>query len=469
VTEAPLPKLALIPVLAGLLWLLGPADEGLVSFLLSAVPGGLLLAGGVATFGLPGDLRTQQVTALGGVVGVVIGVPALFFAGFGFGLLLMLLSAASFVASGWIAQSGAPEYEDVPEPILTPWLATKVAVDEAVLGTMALRRRPAAGRERHASVEEVRRAEVLFRERGWLEKPASYHTEPPPLEAPEFARARSRGVDYEHMRFASEYEPPDDVPGRERWLEYAPNRTAHAWVLRHSDGPRPWLMCIHGYGMGTPFVDIPAFEPRFLHERLGLNLVWPVLPLHGPRKIARRSGSEFIGGYQLNSVHAEAQAMWDLRRILSWVRAQDAPAVGVYGLSLGGYTTALLASLDGDLACAIPGIPATDFARLARRFATPMLLREAEAIGLSWEDIDAVHRVVSPLALEPRVPHERRFIFGGVADRLVPPDQVRDLWLHWQKPRIVWYQGSHLSIAREPEVRALLRDALEETLVAPAS
>ena len=39
--------------------------------------------------------------------------------------------------------------------------------------------------------------------------------------------------------------------------------------------------------------------------------------------------------------------------------------------------------------------------------------------------------VVSPLALMPRVAHERRYIFGAVADRLVPPDQVRDLWEHW--------------------------------------
>jgi len=56
-------------------------------------------------------------------------------------------------------------------------------------------------------------------------------------------------------------------------------------------------------------------------------------------------------------------------------------------------------------------------------------------------------------------------MFGGIADRLVPPDQVRDLWLHWGKPRIAWYAGSHLSFGWEPEVKALLRDALNETLL----
>lgn len=463
-SEARFPKLAAVPVLAGLCWLLGPADQGPVSFLLSVLPGALLLAGGAAAFLLPGDLRTHQITAAGGVVGTVFGLLAFFFAGFSYGLLLFGLSAASFVAAGWLAQEQEPEYEDVPDTPLTISVASKVAFDEAVLATMSLRPRPDRA-ERHASAVEVRRAEALFRERGWLDKPASYHQAPPPLVDPELVPVRSRARAYEHMRFASEYEPPEDVPGRERWLEYSRNRAAHAWVLRHPEGPRPWLMCLHGYGMGSPGIDLRAFQADLLHRDLGLNLVLPVLPLHGPRKLGRRSGTEFIGGYELNTVHAEAQAMWDLRRILSWVRAQEAPAVGVYGLSLGGYTTALLACLDRDLACALAGIPASDFPRLSRRFATPMLLREAEAIGLTWEDMEAVYKVVSPLALEPVVPHEARNIFAGTADRLVPPDQVRDLWLHWDRPRMVWYPGSHLSFGREPQVQALVREVLHETLL----
>jgi hypothetical protein len=215
--------------------------------------------------------------------------------------------------------------------------------------------------------------------------------------------------------------------------------------------------------MGRPWLDLGAFEARRLHRELGLNLLLPVLPLHGPRRIGWRSGAEFVGSFYLNTVHAEAQAMWDLRRLLGWLRGTGAPRIGVYGLSLGGYTAALLASLDRDLACAIAGIPGADFARVERRFATPMLLREAEAIGLDWDDIESVLRPISPLALAPRVARERRYLFAGIADRLVPPDQVRDLWEHWERPRIVWYAGAHLSFAREPEVRALVDGALRES------
>ena len=71
-------------------------------------------------------------------------------------------------------------------------------------------------------------------------------------------------------------------------------------------------------------------------------------------------------------------------------------------------------------------------------------------------------RVISPLALPPRVPKERRYIFGGVADQLVPPNQVRDLWRHWDRPRIEWYQGGHVSFRLHRQVRQLLDDALRE-------
>src|SRR5438034_593341 len=84
-------------------------------------------------------------------------------------------------------------------------------------------------------------------------------------------------------------------PGGDRWLAHEANRTAHAWVLRHRDDePRPWLICLHGFGTGTPFMDIPGFRARRLHRRFGLNLVFPTLPLHGHRRIGRISGEGFM-------------------------------------------------------------------------------------------------------------------------------------------------------------------------------
>ncbi|MHA7837827.1 MAG: alpha/beta hydrolase, partial [bacterium] len=141
------------------------------------------------------------------------------------------------------------------------------------------------------------------------------------------------------------------------------------------------------------------------------------------------------------------------------------PSVGAFGLSLGGYTTANFVSLADGLACAIAGIPLADVPRMLRRHGAAHQIQYAIHRGLDFGRASQVMGVVSPLALEPRVPREGRLIFSGNADRLVPPDQVRDLWRHWEEPEIVWYAGSHLSFNAEREVwRAVDRTLLETGL-----
>ena len=310
---------------------------------------------------------------------------------------------------------------------------------------------------------EVQAARELYKDRGWLEKPLSYHVTPPPLTDPDIVRRRVRGMDYEHLRFASGFEPRAEEPRREMWLSGEANRTAHAWALRHADPSRPWLVCIHGYQMGDALIDLSAFEAGRLHKAYGMNLLFPVLPLHGPRKIGRRSGDGYLAGEPLDTVHAVANAMWDLRRLLSWIRAQGGTKIGVHGLSLGGFHTALLACLDDGLACAIPGIPLADVTRVVWRHGPPLRIRHFERNGVVHEAVSEVLRVVSPLALEPRVPKERRYLYAAVADRLVPADQVYDLWRHWDEPEIVWYQGGHVTFRFHPEVRRLVDRALVDS------
>jgi len=454
------PREAWVPLLAGLYWLWSAPDHGLIGFLFSVIPGCLLLGAGLSMLLMPGDRRITQFAALGGVLGVVFALPAFFVVGFFSGLALALAAAASFLAAGVHSIAIEPHIEGVPDLELSTAVSAQVALDEALLATMTLTN-PLPRTGDHVRIErELAAARELYEARGWLEKPADFHCLPPLLEKPEIRAERARNIDFEHLSFDSDYEPHPDEPGRDRWLGYGANRRAHAWVKRHSGGPRPWLVAIHGYQMGRPLIDLLAFAPEYFHDRLGLNLLLPVLPLHGPRRVRRRSGDGFIGAEVLDTVHAEAQAMWDIRRLLSWVRAQGEPGVGVLGLSLGGYNAALLASLDDALRCAILGVPLADFARAMFRHGPALYLQDAAGEGIDQDRTHEVLRVVSPLALDPLVPKEGRFLFAAVGDRLVPADQPRDLWRHWSEPRIEWYQGGHLTFRAHAPVRRLVVEAL---------
>lgn len=375
-------------------------------------------------------------------------------------LLSPAVSVAEFLASRWRTWANDPDHPEIPAARRTLALAGKVALDELLLTAMiASVRLPSRGERRRIS-REVEDAIALFDSRGWLDAPASYHREAPELTRLSLRRASAGAQAFSHMTFESEYEPEADEPGRVRWLDRRANRTAHAWVLRHSGRPRPWLMCIHGYGMGFPFADLGGFRAETLSRVLGLNLIFPVLPLHGPRRDGRRSGHGFVAGDHLDTVHAVAQAMWDIRRILAWIRRQDDEGVGVYGLSLGGYNAAVLASLDPDLACVIAGVPAICFVDFVREHGPLIRLRDERADELMCENAERLLRVVSPLSLTPVLPRERRFLFGGIADRFIPATHVQRLWEHWGRPRVAWYQGTHVTFTWERDVQDLIEEAL---------
>lgn len=360
------------------------------------------------------------------------------------------------LASRWREE----QVRDIPTPRGGLAIASKIALDEFFLATEVasapmVTPTSVPGRVIH----ELSQALELFEERGWLEDPASYHRAPPPVRRVQLERRGVPGFSYERLSFESGFEVRAEEPGAERWNGREPLRTAWGWVMRHPGQPRPWLVCVPGYRMGYPLVDFTGFSARWLHRKLGLNVAIPVLPLHGPRRIGARSGDGYFSGDFVDTLHAQTQAVWDVRRLIGWLRANGAPAIGLHGVSLGAYTGALVAALEPDLDCVVAGVPAADFPRLVRSHVPAVVFRVAERFGFSFERIERLLRVVSPFAIAPGVPAERCYLYAGLVDRLASPDQARDLWEHWGRPRVAWYHGSHISFLWEAEVKKLLVEA----------
>jgi pimeloyl-ACP methyl ester carboxylesterase len=374
------------------------------------------------------------------------------------------------LASRWLLPTSAfGEPDGVPLASRSPLVIAKVVLDEIFFVTEVLTARFLSAADRARVQSEIAEAVGFFDDRGWLADPLGYYATPPPLEPRALATASTLGRTYRHLTFASEYTPHPGEPGGDRWHERDANRTAHAWLLQHPGPPRPWLVCLHGYRTGSPLTGFFQFSPRWLHETLGVNLVLPVLPLHGPRASGWRSGEGMFSGEIMDLVHLKAQAVWDLRRLIAWLRARDGVPVGLYGLSLGGGIAALTAALEPDLACVIAGMPMVDVMGLVQRHVPAFVQGLAERNGISFAQVARLLQVVSPLAMAPRVTPERLFIFGGAADRIVPSSQISALWHHWGKPRIEWHGGTHTSFGIEDSVRLLVAEALLMTRMAHAA
>jgi len=453
---------SLVPALAGALWLWMAVRGGTAAILLGALPGALLLGTGLSGVLWDAGSRTLQYMALASGLGVVLSVPVAVLLGPATGVVLGAISAASFLATGYLALAEHRRLSDVPAPNISPGFALSAATDEVMMCAIILTTWPVAVGPVAVRVRrEASEAYPLFEERGWLAKPATYHREPPPLKKPTIQPISHRGWEIECLTFDSLYEPRTEEPGRERWLARRHAPTAYAWTLRHQGEQRPWLICVHGLRVGGLRNNLSLFRPDYLHQELGLNILMPVLPTHGPRRRGPIGGERTLSGDVMDSLHTGEQAIWDLRRLVSWLRkSEGAPAVGAIGHSLGGYVVALLASLERDLDCAVAGNPAVDPAHLFWTNAPAIVTHSLSAEGMREDTLEALLRPISPLALEPMVPHERRAIFAGVGDRVVPPTEADSLWRHWERPRVGWYQGAHGRFLHAPEARRVLEDAL---------
>ncbi len=403
---------------------------------------------------------------VGGALALLAGLGSAIFGALGTGLATAALGAAGAFVGAELSLAAHPRTRPLGPRSLRTGLA--VATDESMKwfwhATSLVSRPPAPA----AWLDALRAAAERNRSEGVLESPARAHPMPPALEKVELRRRELPGLPAaEWLRFESEFEPRDPEV-RERYLACRPNRTTQALLWRHADGARPTLVVIHGYGMGRPALDARAFDVAWLHKTLGLDVALVTLPLHGARAAGRRSGAGFLDAHPLQTNCAFGQAIWDLRRLTGWLRREGTPAVGVFGMSLGGYTAALFASLERGLACVVPWVPAVSLPALLGASRSPAAQRQREALGVTDALLSEAWAAHEPLRQRPLVAPEGRLILAGACDRICTPDQTLALWEHWERPAIHWFEGSHLAHFGRRALRERLAVHLRETLFAPS-
>jgi pimeloyl-ACP methyl ester carboxylesterase len=234
---------------------------------------------------------------------------------------------------------------------------------------------------------------------------------------------------------------------RDEYASHGRNAIARAQHWRHLDGHRPTIIVLHGF-MGSPYLFNSAFFSLPWFYGHGYDVLLVTLPFHG-RRAARTSPYSGHGFFAHGIAHLNEsvlQAVSDVRVLVDHLLEEGAGAVGITGLSLGGYTTAALAVAEPRLHFAIPNAALAEMSSLIRSwFPAGQLLDAAlRRQGLGLDDLKAALAVHSPLTYAPALPKDRLFIIGGLGDRLAPPEQSRMLSEHWDGSRLHWYPGNHV-------------------------
>ncbi len=131
----------------------------------------------------------------------------------------------------------------------------------------------------------------------------------------------------------------------------------------------------------------------------------------------------------------------DMRSLSDWFRERGSSDVGLMGMSLGGYTSALCATVDPNLRFVVPIIPLASLADFAldggRLVGTPHEQR------IQHELLERVFAAVSPLTHSCRVPADGRLVIAARGDRVTPTKHAERLSRHFEiEPQVV--AGGHL-------------------------
>ncbi|RYZ04756.1 MAG: abhydrolase domain-containing 18 [Myxococcales bacterium] len=225
---------------------------------------------------------------------------------------------------------------------------------------------------------------------------------------------------------------------------------------------RPVVILVHGY-MAGPFSFEERIWPLSRMDQAGFDVVLFTLPFHGLRVRAGRGAvPEFPGEDPRFNVEGFRQAIFDLQSLVAWLLAEGHPRVGVIGMSLGGYTAALLATAEPRLDFVVPVIPLSSLADFAREQGS--LSPNPDEAAMQHRLLSSIYRRVDPVARPALVPPERCLVISAKADRVTPAAHARRLSVHLRAPLQSFYGGHLLQLGRAEAFERVI-----ELMAAPRS
>jgi hypothetical protein len=238
------------------------------------------------------------------------------------------------------------------------------------------------------------------------------------------------------------------APLREKYLRAAANRTARARWFRHAGAPRPCLILLHGYMGGDFAIEQRVWAVRRFFDS-GCDVVLSLLPLHGLRRSERRGyrPPAFPSSDPRFTIEGFRQLVWDHRGLLDFLSAGRVTRLGMLGMSLGGYSTALLATLESGLDCAALLVPLAAIESLAQ-YGERELDNEGER-ERQRELLRVAQWPVSPMARPSLLAPERMVVVAGEADLVTGLAQGQQLAQHFGSQLSVFEGGHLLQVGRE--------------------
>ena len=216
------------------------------------------------------------------------------------------------------------------------------------------------------------------------------------------------------------------------------NQTALLRTLNLRIKGKPMAILVNGFSSGHHLMERVAWPMREFF-RQGINVSLFALPFHGPRGHA--FPPEWPQQDTAFTIEGFRQAIWDLQIAIRAMREAGASEVGVVGMSLGGYTASLLATVTSDVDFVLSYIPIAS---------VPDVMNDNDLVPGSGDIQRTLYEgyreqlvPITPVCRMPRVEPKRVSIISGEFDRLATVKHGQRLADHFGT-ELVKFPGGHI-------------------------
>jgi hypothetical protein len=226
------------------------------------------------------------------------------------------------------------------------------------------------------------------------------------------------------------------------------NLTMRARWFRHDDGPRPCAVILHGYLGGRLALEEHMWPISTLFDR-GMDVVLTVLPMHGDRatnRIRFRLPGFPTGDPRL-TVEGFRHLVHDHLALFDYLLDGRVSALGLMGMSLGGYSAALLCTLDPRVRFSVFYMPLASIPELAQRTGR-MVGTEAEQYEQTVA-LERVYRPVNPFARASLLAEGRALVITGEADLITGLVHGERIAQHFGAASSTYFGGHILALGKE--------------------
>jgi dienelactone hydrolase len=250
------------------------------------------------------------------------------------------------------------------------------------------------------------------------------------------------------VRFPSPVESPFPENNTVHGEYYLP-RSSHALPSGGEGGVRGGVPGVIVLDILSGGLTVPRMQAAMLAQNKIAALCLQ-MAYYGPRRPENMKVRMLMPSID-HSLEAVRQSVLDIRRATAWLESRpeiDTKRLGIMGTSLGSFIGSLAAEMEPRLDRVVIMLGGGNLVDGFYDHPQAVSVRKLyEAIGGSKEKLAKQIACADPITCAANLKGRKVLMFGARRDDIVPPKCTEALWQALGKPKIVWYDCTHVGAA----------------------